>query len=126
MSIREIEADEIEYEDVTSEGEYTDASDSELGESHSHSYAQVSNGGGFLAWLHSLPLLSSLRLPTDMMGWSGISRRISEFTLVAGNLAWVFTTSMLLIGLPVLFAYDREKALQEQQLLSLASPAVPK
>ena len=28
---------------------------------------------------------------------------------VAGNLAWIVTTSMLLVGLPVLYAYDREK-----------------
>jgi hypothetical protein len=27
----------------------------------------------------------------------------------AGNVAWIVTTSMILIGLPVLYAYDREK-----------------
>jgi len=42
-------------------------------------------------------------------------------SLLAGRLAWIFTTSMLLVGLPVLFAYDREKNLHDQQLLSLPS-----
>lgn len=39
----------------------------------------------------------------------------------AGNLAWIFTTSMLLVGLPVLYAYDREKntAMQAGQMAPL-------
>ena len=27
-----------------------------------------------------------------------------------GHAAWIFTTSMILVGLPILFAYDREKS----------------
>lgn len=27
----------------------------------------------------------------------------------AGNVAWIVTTSLILVGLPVLYAYDREK-----------------
>lgn len=63
--------------------------------------------------------------------FSGLSRwstkkvwtRLQHIGRVAGNIAWIFTTSMLLVGLPVLFAYDREKALQEQQLVGLPTPA---
>lgn len=36
---------------------------------------------------------------------------------VAGHLAWIFTTSMLLVGLPLLYAYDREKALPQEPSL---------
>lgn len=80
---------------------------------------------GSLGW-RRLPLLDWLVAP-----FSGSSRwstkrlwtRMQYVGRVAGNLAWIFTTSMLLVGLPVLFAYDREKALQEQQLLGLPTPA---
>jgi hypothetical protein len=56
-------------------------------------------------------------------GWSGLCTRMQGLWKMAGSLAWMFTTSMLLIGLPVLFAYDREKSLSEQQLGGL--PPVP-
>lgn len=39
----------------------------------------------------------------------------------AGNVAWIVTTSLILVGLPVLYAYDREKnsAAQTGQMLPL-------
>ncbi len=39
----------------------------------------------------------------------------------AGNFAWILTTSMILIGIPVLLAYDREKndAMQAGQMMPL-------
>jgi len=43
----------------------------------------------------------------------------------AGNLAWILSTSLILVGVPVLFAYDREKnmAAQGGQLAPLDGPA---
>lgn len=38
--------------------------------------------------------------------------RFSRFFSVCGNLAWIITTSVILVGLPLLFAYDREKAVE--------------
>ena len=34
---------------------------------------------------------------------------------MAGKTAWIVTTSVLLIGLPLLYAYDREKSLVEYE-----------
>ena len=52
---------------------------------------------------------------------SGMIEQSKSVARTAGNLAWIFTTSMLLVGLPVLYAYDREKnsALQAGQLAPL-------
>ena len=33
-----------------------------------------------------------------------------RWTKYVGHAAWIFTTSMILVGLPILFAYDREKS----------------
>lgn len=33
-----------------------------------------------------------------------------RWTKYIGHAAWIFTTSMILVGLPILFAYDREKS----------------
>jgi hypothetical protein len=63
-----------------------------------------------------LPNWCSRRVMGKVYGRLGVMWR------VAGNLAWIFTTTMLLVGLPVLFAYDREKSLQEQQLMGLPAP----
>ena len=41
--------------------------------------------------------------------WSNIYNRVSSWGVVLGNLMWMMTTSVILIGLPVLYAYDREK-----------------
>lgn len=71
----------------------------------------------FVNWLVA-PFFGASRWSTKRL-WI----RMQHVGMVAGNLAWIFTTSMLLVGLPVLFAYDREKVLQEQQLLGLPTPA---
>ena len=37
------------------------------------------------------------------------------FAKFTGKTAWILTTSLLLIGLPLLYAYDREKSLVEYE-----------
>lgn len=101
-------SDDVEYEDVSDE--YTD--DDEGGE---YDAAPVGGLPGMLAAL--LPDWLAKRAGR----WStAVYARVGVLFARAGSLAWIFTTSMLLIGLPVLFAYDREKSLQEQQLGSLS------
>ncbi len=50
-------------------------------------------------------------------GLSGLAARLRGAYRVLAAAAWVCTTSLLLVGLPLLFAYDREKGMQDQQLL---------
>jgi hypothetical protein len=55
---------------------------------------------------------------TSFLSPSALRSRFGRLWTIFGNLAWIFTTSVLLIGLPVLFAYDREKnyeALEAEQ-----------
>lgn len=85
--------DDAEYEDVSDA--YTDGE-------------EETSQTGRLAWLRAF------------MG--KLSGRVDKLWRMAGSIAWIFTTSMLLVGLPVLFAYDREKSLQEQQLGGLPGP----
>lgn len=99
-SVAEVDAN---YDDVYSD--YTDSESTEDTSTHQPT------------WTRFIPdWLSSGRWTTKL--WS----RICRYGQLVGNIAWTFTTSMLLIGLPVLFAYDREKALQEQQLMGLPAP----
>lgn len=46
-----------------------------------------------------------------------LSDNLMRLMKSAGNIAWILATSMIMVGLPVLFAYDREKSLQDQQLM---------
>ena len=55
---------------------------------------------------------------TSCLTPSALRARFGRMCTILGNLSWMFTTSILLIGLPVLFAYDREKnyeALEAEQ-----------
>jgi hypothetical protein len=49
------------------------------------------------------PLFSFFTLPPNV--WA----RLQRWGSVIGNVAWMITTSVILVGLPVLYAYDREK-----------------
>lgn len=40
---------------------------------------------------------------------------LAQSAVCLGNAAWIFTTSMILIGLPVLYAYDRERSMIEYE-----------
>lgn len=40
---------------------------------------------------------------------------LAQSAVYLGNAAWIFTTSMILIGLPVLYAYDRERSMIEYE-----------
>lgn len=70
------------------------------------------------SFLYRIPLwfsikLKGLYLSIHKKGWNLVQ--------LVGKIAWIFTTSMLLIGLPILYAYDREKntQLQEQPMLNM-------
>lgn len=99
------------YPTEETDSEYEDISDSELSETASP------------RGRHWKLLPSWLRIRSGTSLWSlKLYDRIGMLLKKAGSLVWIFTTSMLLVGLPVLFAYDREKALQEQQLGGLPAP----
>lgn len=65
---------------------------------------------GFISALIPAPLRSRLSI------WSrrALSASIS-FAKLTGKAAWIITTSVLLIGLPLLYAYDREKSLVDYE-----------
>lgn len=66
--------------------------------------------------------LSPSRLGKTLKGTSiSLIHRSKAMARTAGNLAWIVTTSMILVGLPVLYAYDREKntSAQNGQMLPL-------
>lgn len=43
------------------------------------------------------------------------SEKIVDWMHVCGSIAWCITTSIVLIGLPILYAYDREKSMLEYE-----------
>ena len=48
--------------------------------------------------------------------WSRKALKLSlNFAKLTGHAAWILTTSLLLVGLPLLYAYDREKSLVEYE-----------
>ena len=47
----------------------------------------------------------------------GVWKRMCELYRLTRQLSWICTTTLLLVGLPVLFAYDREKNSQDQHLM---------
>lgn len=108
-----MDAEDAEYEDVSDE--YTD-SDELAEEAEDSVFAPIQRLKKFVpAWLRR-----------NAVQWSAkLYERALYLGRIAGNIAWIFTTSMLLVGLPVLYAYDREKSLMEQQLASLPTPAPP-
>lgn len=82
--------------------EYEDAEDGEKG--------KFNLAFGFISSLIPVKLRSRLSI------WSrrALSASIS-FGKMAGKAAWILTTSVLLVGLPLLYAYDREKSLVEYE-----------
>lgn len=44
-------------------------------------------------------------------------KRVLQLYSLTRGLSWICTTTLLLVGLPVLFAYDREKNAQDQHLM---------
>lgn len=89
---------------TTDEGEYYEECESDDEENKKQ---------GPIAFITNL-IPSKLR--TRLSNWS--SRALSAstaFAKMAGKAAWILTTSLLLVGLPLLYAYDREKSLVEYE-----------
>lgn len=61
---------------------------------------------------------SSKSLMSTLVEGIGVAVRLS------GQITWIVTTSILLVGLPLLYAYDREKSTQEEQLAPLTAGTV--
>lgn len=108
--VHEVKTDAAGYEAVTDDEFVTESED----ESRTPTALQTgaSKWGVSPAWL-------SKRFSTL---WTVFLARGRKLVLIAGHLAWIFTTSMLLVGLPILYAYDREKnaQLQEQPMLAMS------
>lgn len=102
-------ASDDEYQDI-SDGEYITEEELEEDDFESevkdqiHSRRRQSFGARVMAALKPRRIRSSL----SKAGQSLMSKSYNA-THTIGNLAWIFTTSMLLVGLPILYAYDREK-----------------
>jgi hypothetical protein len=57
-----------------------------------------------------------LRIRSRLSIWSSKALSASlSFAKLTGKAAWILTTSLLLVGLPLLYAYDREKSLVEYE-----------
>ena len=83
--------DDTEYEDV-----------SDVGEASTESIIDR-----IAALSDIIPYAWRLRTRQLLRRTSFICRRWTKYF---GHAAWIFTTSMILVGLPILFAYDREKS----------------
>lgn len=60
--------------------------------------------------------LIPFKLRSRISNWSARALSASTaFAQMAGKAAWILTTSLLLVGLPLLYAYDREKSLVEYE-----------
>lgn len=68
---------------------------------------------GLAAFITNL-IPSKLRSRLSIWSYRALSASTS-FAKMAGKAAWILTTSLLLIGLPLLYAYDREKSLVEYE-----------
>ena len=91
---------------TTDEEEYFDGEDAEYEEAGSQRRGPLS----FITNLIPLKLRSRLSI------WSARALSASSsFAKIVGKTAWIVTTSLLLVGLPLLYAYDREKSLVEYE-----------
>jgi import receptor subunit TOM22 len=95
--VHEIKDDEL----IDSDAEYTTDE-----ETFSGSGSQSSR------WLRFLP--ASLRFRLVAFGKSAWSAGSVVAAFLAKS-AWIITTSALLVGLPILYAYDREKSMIEYE-----------
>lgn len=79
-------------------------------------YEESESTGKFKGPISFLTALIPAKLRSRLSIWSqrALSTSIS-LAKMAGKAAWIVTTSVLLIGLPLLYAYDREKSLVEYE-----------
>lgn len=109
-----IPVDADQYDDYSDEDEYI-TEDEESDET----------GAGIKTRLgHAIASLGPKRIATTLKSTSAtMLGKSTAFAKQAGNLGWIVATSLLLVGLPVLYAYDREKntAAQAGQMLPLDS-----
>lgn len=90
---------------TTDDEEYYEGEDADL-EEDSQSKGPIS----FLTNLIPIKLRSRLSI------WSARALSAStSFAKMVGKTAWIITTSLLIVGLPLLYAYDREKSLVEYE-----------
>ena len=82
----------------------------ELDEEDGHYNGKFTGPFGFITAFIPAPFRSRFSI------WSrrALSASIS-FAKMTGKAAWIVTTSVLLIGLPLLYAYDREKSLVDYE-----------
>lgn len=72
-----------------------------------------SQGRGPISFITNL-IPSKLRSRLSIWSARALSASTS-FAKMIGKTAWIVTTSLLLVGLPLLYAYDREKSLVEYE-----------
>ena len=110
MFVHEVQDDE---EFLNSDAEYTSGDESLAGLSEGELLALNGQGGFFLArWARFLPV--RMRAGMMKMGRACWSMAFTAARWI-GKSAWILTTSALLIGLPILYAYDREKSMLEYE-----------
>lgn len=132
MRITEIDASELrrrnvpgaEYEDYNSDEEYITEDEYFDDEDEIESYSQKRRGLGQKI-SNVAAALAPGRIGSTLKNTSvSLLEKSKSVAKTAGNVAWIVTTSLILVGLPVLYAYDREKntAAQTGQMLPLDSP----
>lgn len=110
-----------DYEEFTEDEEYYTDEEDELDEINNG----VATNGSITSRLMETFKPGNLKKSFRGAGQNLVAKSWNAVT-AAGNVAWIVTTSMILVGLPVLYAYDREKntSAQSGQMLPLdaASP----
>lgn len=110
-----------DYEEFTDEDEYYTDEEEEEGMGASNG---ASTKGSFTTRLLASVKPGNLKKSLRGAGQNLAAKSWKAIT-AAGNVAWIVTTSMILVGLPVLYAYDREKSTSAQsgQMLPLDAAA---
>jgi len=108
--VHEVQDDE---EFVNSDAEYTSEEESLAGLSENEALNLSGQNGLFLRrWARFLPAkMRSCMMKMSKRCWS-VAVTATQWI---GKSAWILTTTALLIGLPLLYAYDREKSMIEYE-----------
>lgn len=112
--VHEIKDDDEEFDSQLVRNDSIDdyTTDDEEGEGEDYEITS-SAGSKFPSGLFSF---IPVRIRNRLSIWSRSAWSASlSFAKMTGKAAWILTTSVLLIGLPLLYAYDREKSLVDYE-----------
>lgn len=114
--VHEIKDDDEEFNSQLINNDTIDDYTTDDGEDEEDFEVEESSAIGGRSKIMNLFSFIPLRLRNRLSIWSqrALSASIS-LAKMTGKAAWILTTSVLLIGLPLLYAYDREKSLVDYE-----------